>query len=309
MTKKVTREYPAGGFRNLARRISAVENESPGYEKILEGLPARSAVPVIGLTGPPGAGKSTLIDAMLSVLLSPDSPLPIKKGVGVITVDPSSPFTSGALLGDRLRMSRHFNHPGVYIRSLATRGSLGGLSYKTLEVADVMKSWGFDLVLVETVGVGQSEMEIAALADVTVLVLVPESGDDVQVVKAGLMEAADVFVVNKADREGAGKLESYLRDAAGLDPGHARDCPVIETVATESKGVPELIRAVLEKHSMLDDGQKERLLFEKAVRLIRDYQLKRIDREKVKKALKAHIGNGGSIYSFARAYAEGNGTA
>ncbi len=241
---------------------------------------------------------------MLSVLTGDDSPLVLEKGVGVVAVDPSSAFTSGALLGDRLRMSRHFRHAKVYIRSLATRGSLGGLSYKTLEVTDVMKDWGFDLILVETVGVGQSEMEIAALADVTVLVLVPESGDDVQVVKAGLMEAADVIVVNKADRPGAGKLEAYIKEAAGLDPDQSFERPVIKTEATEAKGVGDLLDAALKSHSRLTGKQQEQLLFEKARRLVRDYTLKGLDPVHMKESMLSHLRDGGNLYTFAQHYTD-----
>ncbi len=296
----------ADSFRALARDISAVENETPGYEAVLEAMRPDDGVPVIGITGPPGAGKSTLIDAMLAALLAGKG-MPLNgKGVGVISVDPSSPFSSGALLGDRLRMGRHFNDPRVFIRSLASRGSLGGLSYKTMEVADLMRSRGFGLVLVETVGVGQSEMEIAALADVTVLVLVPESGDDVQVVKAGVMEVADVYVINKADRAGADRLEAFIREAAALDPVHPLHDTVIRTVATEGKGVADLLDAVFRAHAGRTEGQKEDLLFEKTLRLIRDYRMKQVDRDALRQALRQRDKAAFNAYAFARRVAQGN---
>jgi LAO/AO transport system kinase len=297
---------PAAGTRELARMISAVENESPGYEAILEALRPDEAVPVIGFTGPPGAGKSTLLDATVAALLA-GSHGPLRGGVAVVGVDPSSPFTSGALLADRLRMSRHFSDPRVFIRSLATRGALGGLSYKTVEVVDVLRAHGFGIVLVETVGAGQTEMEIASLADVTVLVLVPESGDTIQAAKAGLMEAADVVVINKADREGADRMEAHVREAFALDPGPPRDVPVLRTVATESKGIDELLGAVLAKHGRMSEAKKEQLLLDKAWRLVRDYLLTASDREALKEALLARRGRPGfNLYSFARAFARRN---
>jgi LAO/AO transport system kinase len=183
-------------YRSLARAISLVENKAEGYIEILSELPAVADSIVIGLTGPPGAGKSTIADALIGEMVA------TKKKVGVVCVDPSSPFNFGALLGDRIRMNKWYNDPNVFIRSLANRGSLGGLHPSIIEITDVMNAFGFDYIIVETVGVGQSEVEIAGLADTTVIVLVPEAGDEVQTMKAGLMEIGDIFVVNKADRPG-----------------------------------------------------------------------------------------------------------
>ncbi|WP_315818704.1 methylmalonyl Co-A mutase-associated GTPase MeaB [Paraflavitalea speifideaquila] len=186
--------------KEIARGISLVENEAAGYEELLLSLPVLHDTKIIGITGPPGAGKSTLVDALIGTV-SKDG-----KKVGVLCVDPSSPFNLGALLGDRIRMSEWYNDPNVFIRSLATRGSLGGLHPKIIEITELLKAADFDYIIVETVGVGQSEIEIAGLADVTVVVMVPEAGDEVQTMKAGLMEIADIFVVNKADRPDANQF-------------------------------------------------------------------------------------------------------
>src|SRR5688572_12291594 len=186
-----------GDVRSLARCISIVENEAEGYEELLRSLPVDHDIPVIGITGPPGAGKSTIVNALISELNKEG------KKIGIVAIDPTSPFNYGSLLGDRIRMSEHFLNEHVFIRSLATRGSLGGLSAKTIEITDVMKAFPFDYIIVETVGVGQSEVEIVGLADTTIVVLVPEAGDEIQGIKSGIMEIADIFVVNKADRDGA----------------------------------------------------------------------------------------------------------
>ncbi len=181
-----------GDFRSIARIISLVENEADGYEKFMAQLPSSSSK-IIGITGAPGSGKSSITDALIGEMIAD------KKRVGVLCIDPSSPFNKGALLGDRIRMSEWYNHPDVFIRSLASKGSLGGLHPKIIEISDLMKAAGFDYVIIETVGVGQSEVDIAALADITVVVLVPEGGDIIQTMKAGVMEIADIFVINKYD--------------------------------------------------------------------------------------------------------------
>ena len=186
-------QIKSGDRKTLARLISIIENEQEGYEDLLKILPA-GTTPVIGITGPPGAGKSTLLDKLIGHAVDAG------KKVAVLCVDPSSPFHQGAILGDRVRLTSWYTHPDVYIRSLATRGSLGGLHPKIIEINELLQQAGFDFIIIETVGVGQNEIEIAALADVTAVVLVPEGGDEIQTMKAGLMEIADLFIVNKSDR-------------------------------------------------------------------------------------------------------------
>ena len=216
----------------LARAISLVENGARGFETILEALHGDlGRARRIGITGPPGAGKSTLVERLTQAYR--DAGL----RVAVLAVDPSSPFTGGALLGDRIRMERQSLDPDVFIRSMASRGSLGGMATTTGEVADVMDAYGFDRILIETVGVGQSELDVIRVADTTVVVLVPESGDGIQVMKAGLMEIADVFVVNKADRPGADRLRQELEVAIGVRTGSAyRHIPAHHGVDARTSG-------------------------------------------------------------------------
>ncbi len=282
--------------RTLARIISTVENDDSDGYAILEKLQPDLTIPVIGITGPPGAGKSTLINALINSILSGEKELIKGRGIGIIAVDPTSPFTHGALLGDRLRMSSHFNHPKVFIRSLATRGSLGGLSAKTIEISDVMRSSGFDFIFIETVGIGQSEVEITSLADITVLVLVPEAGDEVQIMKAGVMETADVFVVNKSDRSDAEKMVQSIHSAA-LIAGHHKP-EVISTVASTGEGVDDLLNEILKKAKHPDHKVNEDLQLEKTLRIIRQ----RIISEAELKQLQATLKNSGSnanIYKIA----------
>lgn len=262
----------------LARVISLVENESEGYRAVLDGLRFDRSVSVTGITGPPGAGKSTLINALANQLVAQG------KKVGILAVDPTSPFSRGALLGDRVRMGAHYRNPNVFIRSLATRGSLGGLSAKTLEITDVMKQAGFDHILIETVGVGQSEVEIASLADTTVLVLVPGAGDDVQALKSGIMEIADLFVVNKSDREGADAYVRHIQEMLGLRAVNVQ-VPVLKTAAHKGTGVPELAAAIDAHYAALVPATKLHLLAEKAYRLIRDQRMKDVRLEELEQAL------------------------
>lgn len=231
MWHQMKKDIIAGDIKALARCISFIENEVPDYAEFLQNL-SPSNVPVIGITGPPGAGKSTLTDALIGELVADG------KKVAVLCIDPSSPFNLGALLGDRIRMSQWYNDPNVFIRSLATRGALGGLHPKIIEITDVIKMAAFDFIIIETVGVGQSEIEIAGLADTTVVVMVPESGDEVQTMKAGLMEIADIFVVNKSDRPGANTYLKNLRlMLAPSFHNHQHEIPILATVASKNEGI------------------------------------------------------------------------
>lgn len=219
-TDRLLTEFAAGRHWALARACSIVENQREGFDTLLAALhPRLGHARRIGLTGPPGAGKSTLTTALTSVLRARG------RRVAILAVDPTSPFTGGALLGDRIRMERVALDPGVYIRSMATRGSLGGLAAAAREVADVIDAFGFDDILIETVGVGQTELDVARTADTSVVVLVPESGDSIQTLKAGLMEIADLFVVNKSDRPGADRLRTELELMLGMRMGESGGHP------------------------------------------------------------------------------------
>lgn len=276
-TEKVMQDLQAGNLRSLARCISIVENDLPGSEELLRAL-RPSKVPVIGITGPPGAGKSSLVNELL-IRLSASG-----KKIGVIAVDPTSPFHRGSLLGDRIRMSEHFNNPSVFIRSLATRGSLGGLSSRILEISDVMRAAAFDLLIIETVGVGQSEVEIAGLADVTILVLVPEAGDEIQQIKSGIMEIGDLFVVNKADRPGADRFVKSLFDSMRDDPHQKRD--IIKTVATTGEGVDVLLEKVMNVKAGNDEPKHLWLLTEKAWHLIQNRKMQGISKTLIEADIK-----------------------
>jgi LAO/AO transport system kinase len=259
-------------YKQLARNISIVENELLGYEFLLENL-NHQHTPIVGITGAPGAGKSTITNALVREYVKQN------KRVAILAIDPSSPFNFGSLLGDRVRMAEHFNSENVFIRSLASRGSLGGLCEKILEVCDVIKAADFDLIIVETVGVGQSEVEIAGLADITIVALTPAAGDEVQNMKAGLMEIADVFVVNKSDMPNA---EGFIKNLERLI--HERfirkwQIPVVKTIATENVGIVNLQQVIeqyfTEKHN---PEKKLQLITDKAFRLIQQRRMKGFDK-------------------------------
>lgn len=269
----------------LPRAISIVENEVEGFEDLLRSLPSSpKEIPVIGITGPPGAGKSTLVDGLIGALVNKG------KTVGVLCVDPSSPFNLGALLGDRVRMNNWYNHPNVFIRSLASRGSLGGLNPKIIEITDVMKAANFDYILIETVGVGQSEIEIAGLADVTVVVVVPEGGDEIQTMKAGLMEIADIFVVNKSDRPDAAQFVKNLQLMLAPAFQHKQqEIKVLSTVASEKKGMDELLNVIdtVYTHAVNNVERKCWLLAEKAYQLIQKKKMNQITKRNIYTGIKS----------------------
>ncbi|MGA9641163.1 MAG: methylmalonyl Co-A mutase-associated GTPase MeaB [Terriglobales bacterium] len=248
----------SGDARALARAISIVENRRPEAVALLKTLfPSTGHARVLGLTGAPGAGKSTLVDQIAKHYRKEN------QTVGIIAVDPTSPYTGGAILGDRIRMQDHYSDPGIFIRSMATRGSLGGLARTTADVATVLDASGRDLIMIETVGVGQDEVDIVRLADVTIVILVPGMGDDVQTIKAGIMEIADIFVINKSDREGAERVEREIRSMQSLDiRKDGWTPPIVKTVASDGTGTKELAAAIGNYEAYL---KNENLLVQKNV--------------------------------------------
>lgn len=276
----------AADVRTLARTISAVEDHSPNIIPLLQHLfPFTGHAQVLGITGAPGAGKSTLVDQIARLYRQAD------QQVAIVAVDPTSPYTGGAILGDRIRMLAHHADPGIYIRSMATRGFLGGLARTTADVATVLDASGKDVILIETVGVGQDEIDIVRLADVTVVVLVPGMGDDVQTIKAGIMEIADIFVINKSDREGADRVEREVRTMQSLagklrsTPDHWT-APILKTVASTGAGVEQLVNTIAQYQAHL--ASKDLLLKrrvhnwrERLIEMLREALLERLLRDQL----------------------------
>ena len=288
-----------GDIKALARAISYVENEGDDYEQLLAALPHHPATRIIGITGPPGAGKSTLTDGLIGQMVSDG------KKVGVLCVDPSSPFNLGAVLGDRIRMSNWYTHPSVFIRSLATRGAMGGLHPKIIEITELLKAARFDYIIVETVGVGQSEIEIAGLADTTVVVMVPEAGDEVQTMKAGLMEIADIFAVNKSDRPDADTFVKALRlMLAPAFSQHTTEVPIVKTIAANGTGLSHLYDKIKELEKLYTINNKRLwLLTERAWHLVQHQRMKDLSKEAMAKELSAVFQKEGfNLYQFVRQY-------
>lgn len=278
-----------GDFRTIARALTLVENDIEPSTDLLKSLKISDTL-VLGITGPPGAGKSTLVNSITNNLVVAG------KRIAILAVDPTSPFNFGSLLGDRIRMSQQFNNPNVYIRSIATRGALGGISLKTLELVDVLKAAKFDLIIIETVGVGQSEVEIAGLADKTCVVLVPESGDEIQSIKSGLMEIAQVFVVNKADREGADIFANNLKKL--VNEQH-QAIPVFKTVADKNIGLTELCSWILEENNYTNKKRKF-LIVDKAYKIIQNQKMKAVNKTKLLDDVQeALLKSNFNIYQFA----------
>ncbi|HVK97976.1 MAG TPA: methylmalonyl Co-A mutase-associated GTPase MeaB [Flavisolibacter sp.] len=300
MWQQLLSEIKEQNIKGIARSISYIENEQYGYLELLKELPQNETSKIIGITGPPGAGKSTLVDALIGEIIQAG------KKVAVLCVDPSSPFNLGAVLGDRVRMSDWYTHPNVFIRSLATRGSMGGLHPKIIEISDLLKAAAFDYIIIETVGVGQSEIEIAGLADTTVVVLVPEAGDEIQTMKAGLMEIADIFVVNKADRPDADMFVKNLR--LMLAPAfhqHQQEVKIIKTIANTKEGISDLFK-VIEDHLQLNlvKEKKSWLLTERAMHLIQKHRMTDIVKEEVHRDINQELSGSTpfNLYAFVKKY-------
>jgi len=290
-------EISNGNQRHIARAISWVENHVNGYWELLKSTTGRT--PVIGITGPPGAGKSTLVNSLVQSLSNSE------KKIAILAIDPSSPFNLGSLLGDRLRMQSLFMLPNVYIRSLSSRGSLGGLTTSIIEVVEILKQADFDYIIIETVGVGQSEIEIAGIADTTIVVSVPESGDDIQTLKSGIMEIADIFVVNKADREGASIFASHLKKLAHERADNSWETPVVLTQAIHNVGLEELIQKI-DSHFFVTSqnaNKRNKLLAEKAYKLIQSQRMSNISIREIEQVLEQNENESDfNLFSFVEQY-------
>ncbi len=284
-----------GDTKSLSRAISLVENEIEGYQLFLQHLSLNKECHILGITGPPGAGKSTLTDCLIKQYVNEG------KKVGVLCIDPSSPFNYGSILGDRVRMQEWYNNDQVFIRSLATRGSLGGLHPKIIEITDILKAAGFDEIIIETVGVGQSEVEISGVADTTIVVLVPESGDEIQTMKAGLMEIADIFVVNKADRASADTFVNNLLLMLAPAFKDEKTIPVLKAIANKNEGIDKIAEEISRlKKSQHHTNRKLWLLGHKIFLLIQKERMGDITEGTIRSSLKLAFEEPGfNMYSFA----------
>lgn len=287
-----------GDFRTLARAISLVENGLPGADDLMKSI-RFNPVPVIGVTGPPGAGKSTLVDAMTKYLSEGG------RNIAILCVDPSSSFHSGALLGDRIRMNRWYDNPNVFIRSMASRGAVGGLNPRIFQITDLLAHAGFDYIIVETVGVGQTEIDIAKLADQVLLVLVPESGDDIQAMKSGVMEIADIFVINKSDRPGSAQFFQSLRISLHNRLSKSeQEIRFVQTVATEGKGIADLYHVMRENISLRSGHKDISRLTQKTWQIISEYRMRHLNKDDLKKSLEEAMKDPTfNIYRFAETLA------
>jgi len=289
-------DISSGNFRAIARAISLIENEVPGFEELLEDLAPLYSNNIIGITGPPGAGKSTIVDQLVGKFISNG------ERVAVLCVDPSSPFNLGALLGDRIRMSQWYNHPDVFIRSLASRASLGGLHPSIVEIVLLLQAAPFDHIIIETVGVGQSEIDIASLANCRIVVLVPEGGDEIQSMKSGLMEIADIFVINKSDRPDAGKFATVIEAMLHNRNDAERNVQVKKVVGTTGAGMNELYDAV--RNSQSTSAPETGLLVERTYQLIQKQRMKGINKRDLKATIQAAVEEGNfNLFNIARSFA------